>query len=214
MKPSNVLFTDSGCLKLADFGSCKYSPSGPQNYTNLSSLPSNSCAPVDSGEESDGFYNLEEEEETDQLTGQFGNRCYKPPEALLGLDYDCKVDLWATGIIFIQLRHQKLPFKEPTDIRQLFRIFDVLGSPSASNWPEYDQATKGRQLFTFSPHEGWNEDSLDHLLGLNSLQRDTKVNARSLTRQLLSIGPSRRISAARVSSCCRVFIVITIDLAF
>ena len=71
---------------------------------------------------------------------------YKAPEALLGeTRYGCGVDIWSLGCIFAEMLTGEILFQGDSEIGQIFKIFNVLGSPScedsdwkeAMNFPEY-----------------------------------------------------------------------------
>ena len=61
---------------------------------------------------------------------------YRAPEVLLGTTYATPVDIWSCGCIFAELyrRSPLFPGKYETD--QLAKIFQVVGTPPLSAWPE------------------------------------------------------------------------------
>lgn len=66
---------------------------------------------------------------------QVATRWYRAPELLLGgREYDFAVDMWAVGTVLAELLHLVPLFPGQSDIDQLVRIFQVLGSPEKL-WP-------------------------------------------------------------------------------
>jgi cyclin-dependent kinase 7 len=63
-------------------------------------------------------------------------RWYRCPELLFGAKmYGTGVDVWAAGCIAAELL-LRVPFLPgETDLDQLSRIFQVMGSPTEGNWP-------------------------------------------------------------------------------
>lgn len=60
---------------------------------------------------------------------------YRPPEVLLGQRaYGSPVDIWSVGCIFYEMAHRKPMFLGDSEIDQIFKIFQVMGTPSDSNW--------------------------------------------------------------------------------
>lgn len=54
---------------------------------------------------------------------------------MLGDDnYSISVDMWAVGCIFAELLTKKPFFQGDSQVDQLFKIFNILGTPSESNW--------------------------------------------------------------------------------
>jgi len=63
-------------------------------------------------------------------------RWYRAPELLFGARYyDMSVDMWAVGAIIGELYNLNPLFASTTDINQIFRILQVLGTPTQENWP-------------------------------------------------------------------------------
>lgn len=90
---------------------------------------------------------------------------YRCPEILMGDDsYTSAVDIWSIGCIMFELAHRRVLFCGDSDIGQLFKIFEVIGTPTEDTWPgfttqKYFKATfpsfKGKDLtqycHNFSP---------------------------------------------------------------
>ncbi|KAK2159761.1 hypothetical protein LSH36_147g09026, partial [Paralvinella palmiformis] len=69
-------------------------------------------------------------------THQVVTRWYRPPELLYGArNYGTGIDIWATGCILAELL-LRVPFLPgESDLDQLSRIFQALGTPSEECWP-------------------------------------------------------------------------------
>jgi len=87
LKPDNIGFTDSGMLKLMDFGL---------------------CVPVRRRTAS---------EETYEMTGMTGSLRYMAPEVMISKPYTEKVDMYAFGLILWQMKTGLMPYsKVPKDV--------------------------------------------------------------------------------------------------
>jgi cell cycle related kinase len=63
-------------------------------------------------------------------------RWYRAPELLFGArKYEFGVDLWAVGVILAELLDHGPLFPGENDIDQIFRVIQVLGTPTPANWP-------------------------------------------------------------------------------
>jgi cyclin-dependent kinase 7 len=63
-------------------------------------------------------------------------RWYRSPELLFGArGYGTGVDIWAVGCILGELFLRKPVFPGESDIDQLVKIFNVLGTPKEETWP-------------------------------------------------------------------------------
>jgi len=64
---------------------------------------------------------------------------YRSPELLLGSKrYSEAVDMWSVGCIFAEFLTRKPLFPGRTEMAQIEKIFDLLGSPSKEQWPEFE----------------------------------------------------------------------------
>ncbi|XP_049765676.1 cyclin-dependent kinase 7 isoform X1 [Schistocerca cancellata] len=120
-------------------------------------------------------------------THQVVTRWYRCPELLFGARmYGTGVDMWAVGCIFAELL-LRVPFLPgDSDLDQLTRIFQVLGSPNEENWtgvtalPDYIQfktfpGTPLRDIFTAAGDDLL--DLLQSLLSLDPCKRCTSSEA-------------------------------------
>lgn len=71
-----------------------------------------------------------------QMTSQVVTRWYRSPELLYGAkEYSYAVDIWAVGCIFAELMLRTPFVAGDTDIEQLTKIFQALGTPTEADWP-------------------------------------------------------------------------------
>ena len=60
---------------------------------------------------------------------------YRAPEILLGAkDYACPIDMWSCGCVLGEMATGKPMFPGDSEIDELFKIFQVLGTPSEETW--------------------------------------------------------------------------------
>lgn len=103
IKAANILISNTGQLKLADFGLARfYSKTGHPDYTN-----------------------------------RVITIWYRSPELLLGeTQYGPAVDIWSAACVMIEIftKHAIFP-GDGGEINQLDKIYNVLGTPTRSEWP-------------------------------------------------------------------------------
>eukprot|EP00126_Sphaerothecum_destruens_P012170 Sdes_comp20984_c0_seq1m19429 len=131
---------------------------------------------------------------------------YRAPELLLNAKHYTKaIDMWAIGCIFAELITTKPIFhgqqvedksKNPFQKDQLEKIFRVTGFPTERDWPTVSQLPDYPRLseFNMAQYEGaslWN-----YMQSFNKNQNgNLSNNGFQLLAQLLSLDPSKRISA-------------------
>ncbi len=119
------------------------------------------------------------------LTHEVETLWYRAPEILLGQkEYSLPVDLWSVGCIFAEMVEKKPLFMGDSEIDQIFKIFNLHGTPTNQTWPGVTnlpdfkstfprfKAADARKYF-----KNFDEDGLDLLL------------------QLIALDPAKRISA-------------------
>jgi len=123
------------------------------------------------------------------------NLCYRAPELLMGKPcYDQKIDMWSIGCVFAEMARSSTKsngdeapgpiFKGRNEIDQLFKIFQVRGTPSApwfSNMPNFS-------IEKFPAFPKTTKNLQDLVFGLEEIGMD-------LLLKLLECDPSKRISA-------------------
>ncbi|NXB42239.1 CDK7 kinase, partial [Leucopsar rothschildi] len=123
-------------------------------------------------------------------THQVVTRWYRAPELLFGARmYGVGVDMWAVGCILAELL-LRVPFLPgDSDLDQLTRIFETLGTPTEEQWPGM---TSLPDYVTFKPFPGMplqhifsaaGDDLLNLLQGLFTFNPCTRVTATQALKQ-------------------------------
>ena len=61
---------------------------------------------------------------------------YRPPEILLGeRHYTTAVDVWSVGVILAEMLNNAPLWPGDSEVDELFKIFNTLGTPSEASWP-------------------------------------------------------------------------------
>jgi serine/threonine protein kinase len=121
-----------------------------------------------------------------QYTKEVATIWYRCPEVLLGeASYGYGVDVWSVGCIFAELVNRKPLFPGRTEIDMLFKIFEVLGSPTAHDWSYYNSLPEYSSLFP-----KWRP------LDLRTIVPNLCETGCHLLGQMLAMVPVKRISAA------------------
>ncbi|TWW65721.1 Cyclin-dependent kinase 6 [Takifugu flavidus] len=107
---------------------------------------------------------------------------YRAPEVLLQSSYATPVDLWSVGCIFAEMFRRRPLFRGNSDVDQLGKIFDVVGVPSAEDWPQ--EVALPQSAFTPRPPKP-----------IENFVPDMDEQGQALLMQFLAFNPSRRISA-------------------
>eukprot|EP01006_Ploeotia_vitrea_P020937 TRINITY_DN53257_c0_g1_i1.p1 TRINITY_DN53257_c0_g1~~TRINITY_DN53257_c0_g1_i1.p1 ORF type:complete len:503 (+),score=51.74 TRINITY_DN53257_c0_g1_i1:31-1539(+) len=118
-----------------------------------------------------------------------GTKPYKPPEIFLGLKKilnPSHLDMWAVGCVLVELLVGTQWFGANTDLHQLTKTFELLGSPDEDNWPGC------QELPLWGP---WQVEGK----GIEAALRETGVSVSaeciSLLEGLLKLDPLQRITA-------------------
>ncbi len=121
------------------------------------------------------------------LTRDIVTLWYRSPEILLGCDkYSTSVDIWSLGCIFAEMYLRKPLFQGDSQIGQLMKIFEILGTPNNSVWPQVSFLENFKT--TFPKFKGI---LLEHIL------LDADSNAIDLIKNMLTLKPGCRISAKK-----------------
>ncbi|CAO3693987.1 unnamed protein product [Rhizopus stolonifer] len=120
---------------------------------------------------------------------------YRAPEILLGSpQYSTAVDMWSVGCIFAEMLTLLPLFEGDSQIHQMFKIFQLLGTPSEDIWPGVTA------LPDYNNFPVWEAQDLYAWLRKYEKDLDISSNAVHLLRSLLTYDPIQRISAVRAES--------------
>lgn len=120
---------------------------------------------------------------------------YRPPELLLGQkEYSTAVDLWSMGCIMAEILSREPLFRGNSELDQLDKIFNVLGSPTQENWPGHEQLPLARKMH-FKHRHGSRLRSLYPAMQAVSGKPTLTDSGYRLLASLLSLDPSQRLSA-------------------
>ena len=109
---------------------------------------------------------------------------YRSPEILFGAKfYSFPTDIWSAGCVFAELLLEEALFPGKTDVEILKRIFNLLGVPNESNWPDT------YQLPGFRVYKGTPQTSIQKKFA------NFSEESRDLLEKLLVLNPNKRITA-------------------
>ena len=119
------------------------------------------------------------------LTHEILTLWYRAPEILLGQkEYSTPIDIWSIGLIFYEMAHRKPLFAGDCEIDQIFKIFQIFGTPNENNWPGITKLPEFKLSFPqFKPK------------GLNSCNCNIDHIGMDLLGKMIQLDPCRRISA-------------------
>lgn len=112
---------------------------------------------------------------------------YRCPEVLLGgKRYSCGIDTWSIGCIFAEIANKKPIFQGDSEIDELFKIFQKLGTPDNEVWKGVEDFPEYKSAFP-----RWKKKDLKTLVsGLEPAGID-------LLEKLLIYDPALRMSARK-----------------
>lgn len=124
------------------------------------------------------------------LTHEVLTLWYRAPEILLGQkEYSTPVDIWSLGLIFFEMAHRKPLFAGDSEIDQIFKIFQMHGTPNEKTWPGITKLPDFKLTFPqFRPK------------GLKEYNTNIDEVGLDLLWQMIQIDPAKRISAKRALS--------------
>ncbi|KAF8156827.1 kinase-like domain-containing protein [Crassisporium funariophilum] len=169
MKAANLLISNNGSLRIADFGLARTYDSSVSNSRGA-----------------EGGVRGKERKYTNCVV----TRWYRPPELLLGArQYGGEVDIWGIGCVLGEMFTRRPILPGTSDLDQLEKIWQLCGSPNQHNWPHYDalpgcegvtrwataSSRKIKQSYESVGPE--TSDLLDKLLILNPKERITASQA-------------------------------------
>lgn len=125
------------------------------------------------------------------LSHQVATRWYRPPELLFASrSYSFSADVWSAAAVIAELMTLTPLFPGNNDIDQMFRVFQIMGSPSPERWPgvellpDYGKVSfpdmVPLDLHLLLPHAQPQDVSfLQTILRLDPASRATALEARS-----------------------------------
>ncbi|VDN56836.1 unnamed protein product [Dracunculus medinensis] len=88
-------------------------------------------------------------------TNQVVTRWYRAPELLIAVRaYGGGIDMWSVGCIIAELLLRVPLFPGETDLHQLIKIYDILGSPTDEEWPERKELCNIDNFIEMKPCQG------------------------------------------------------------
>ena len=204
VKPGNLLITSSGTVQLCDFGLAK------------PFIPSlKDCDSQERQEQEDGAAqhpgipgaNKKEIEFNVNNSNALCTLNYRPPEVLFGAGASHPaVDMYSVGTVIGELVLSEPMFPGRNVLEQLSLIFDVLGTPTESNWPSAKALPDyGKLNFTFKPGESWTQADAVATTTTTSTSSSPKFarileypGLADMLSQLIALDPHRRLSSNEV----------------
>jgi len=111
---------------------------------------------------------------------------YRAPEILLGAtEYSTAVDMWSVGCIFAELVLNEPLFPAKGEIEMINRIFQLLGPPSKTTWPDYSSLPLAKSINLPPPAAPGFRQKFTYLTAAGI----------DLIASMFAYDPSRRISA-------------------
>lgn len=112
--------------------------------------------------------------------------CYRAPEILLGeTEYDLNIDIWSVALIFIKMISGNSPPNEYNNKDQLYRIFELFGTPNEKSWPGIENLPEYSD--DFPKHEYKNF--------IESIISDS--NLANLIKNMLILNPKKRFTVSQ-----------------
>jgi cell cycle related kinase len=198
VKPSNILISPSGSIKLADFGLAKRFAKQQQHDSQDSSSTGCREQAAQPGHQQHQHQQQQRQQQHQQQerhasddagrahTPAQGTRWYRAPELLYGsCSYGPEVDVWAAGCVLADMLGLSPLIPGQSDIDQLARMQHLLGSITLQDWPGAEQLPD------------WHKVSfeLSQAQDLAALLPDAPPAALDLLRALLRYDPGSRPSA-------------------
>ncbi|ELP86601.1 cyclin-dependent kinase C-1, putative [Entamoeba invadens IP1] len=127
------------------------------------------------------------EDEVGTYTPKMCTSFYRPPELFLGEErYDSSVDMWSVGCVFAEMVKREPIFKGRDDIEVLNNIWDLLGTPQETEWPEFKNMKVFKTLRMPSERECIFQTKF----------RSINCGLLELLEKLLALNPRKRITAS------------------
>lgn len=72
----------------------------------------------------------------EDLSHQVSTRQYRAPELLFAARrYTSAIDVWGVAVIMVELVTLRPLFPSNNDLDQMFKVFQLMGSPTPDRWP-------------------------------------------------------------------------------
>ena len=126
------------------------------------------------------------------LSHQVSTRWYRAPELLFASrHYTLAVDVWSAGAVLAELISLTPLFPGNNDIDQIYRVFQIMGSPSSQSWPGVDDLPDYKKI------------SFPHLpsIDLHMLIPHASTEDITFLRTLLNLDPMQRVTAQMAKDC-------------
>ena len=119
------------------------------------------------------------------MTPHLKNLWYCAPELLLGTEvYGLETDMWSVGCVLAEMVRRTPIFRGDSEIDQLMHIFEVMGTPSDSEWPEWKTLPMYRvELPEFDK------------LNFKEFMENVDPQLLDLISKILVLNPAKRITA-------------------
>ena len=119
-----------------------------------------------------------------RMTHEIITLWYRPPEILLGIEnYTTKVDSWSVGCIVAEMFNNKPLFPGDSEIGQIYKIFQIMGTPNNTIWPGCKSLADYKKTFP-----KWNKVPLSEVLPTADKE------ALDFIEKCLSLDPDKRIT--------------------
>jgi len=110
---------------------------------------------------------------------------YRSPEILLGdNEYSFPADIWSVGCIFAEMAQGKPLFPGDSEIGQLFKIFEICGTPTEIIWPGVSKLRDFKSTFP-----KWKVQDLHKIVP------NLDKSGLDLLSKMIILDPNKRISA-------------------
>lgn len=121
---------------------------------------------------------------------------YRAPDVLLGsTTYGTPVDLWSVGCIFAEMISGAPLFDGRSDIDQLQKIFQFLGSPTPETWPSLPSYPNSESTLSKPEFKAQYAPQCDGFLKAAMVK--VGPQGADLLRNLLQYEPERRLTASQ-----------------
>jgi len=120
-----------------------------------------------------------------EMTHEVVTLWYRAPEILLGQkDYSLPVDMWSVGCIFAHMALGRSLFCGDSEIGQIFKIFQILGTPDDLIWPGISKLQDYKMTFP-----KWKAQPLVNIV------TNLDTNGIDLLEKMLFLDPQKRINS-------------------